>query len=158
MASDRSAIQLAAHAGAHAIASVKPGDEDFVTGLGAAETVDYTEDLAGTIRLRYPEGVDAAIDLVNRDPNAFAEVAGLVRDGGAASSAVGGAGESTSIDGVTVVNVSGDAAELAGLADLVAERSVRPAITQTYGLEEAARALEEFTSGHTLGKHLIRMG
>src|SRR5947207_8977848 len=36
------AIQLAALRGAHVIASVRPGDEDFITGLGAAETVDYT--------------------------------------------------------------------------------------------------------------------
>ena len=34
------AVQLAAARGARVIASVRPGDEDFVTGLGAAETVD----------------------------------------------------------------------------------------------------------------------
>ena len=152
------AIQLAARAGARAMASVKPGDEDFVMGLGAAETVDYTGDLAGEVRSRYPDGVDGAIDLVNRDPDGFAEVAGLVRDGGTATSAVGGAGGSTSIGGVSVVNVSGDPTKLAGLAAIVAEGSVRAAVTVTYELEEAARALEGFTSGHTLGKHLIRMG
>lgn len=40
------AIQLAAMAGAHVIASARAGDEDFVTSLGAAETVDYAGDLA----------------------------------------------------------------------------------------------------------------
>jgi NADPH:quinone reductase len=48
------AIQLVALRGAHVIASVRPGDEDFVTGLGAAETVDYTGDVAAEIRKRYP--------------------------------------------------------------------------------------------------------
>ena len=36
------ALQLARGRGAHVIASVRPGDEGFVTDLGAAETVDYT--------------------------------------------------------------------------------------------------------------------
>ena len=55
------------------------------------------------------------------------------------------------------MNVSGEAARLGSVADLVAEGALRAAITVTYPLEDAARALEEFTSGHTLGKHLITM-
>src|SRR5262245_61014473 len=43
------AIQLAALRGATVIATVRPGDERFVTDLGASETVDYTGDLAETI-------------------------------------------------------------------------------------------------------------
>ena len=121
------AIQLAASAGAHVIATARPGDEGFVTDLGARETVDYTGDLMGTIRDHHAAGVDGVIDLVNRDQAAFAEVAGLVRDGGTATSAVGGAGEATSIGGVTVVNVSGDATRLSGLADGVAQGALRAA-------------------------------
>ena len=34
--------------GAHVIASVRPGDEGFVTDLGAAETIDYTGDVIAT--------------------------------------------------------------------------------------------------------------
>ena len=89
------------------IASVRPGDEDFVTGLGAAETVDYTGDLAATIRDRYADGIDAVIDAVNRDAGAFTSLVGLVRSGGRATSVVGGAGESTAIDGVSVSNTGG---------------------------------------------------
>jgi len=129
----------------------------FQQDLGAAETVDYTGDLVAAVRAAHADGVDGLIDLVNRDHRAFAEVTGLVRDGGTASSAVGGAGEEHTIGGVSVVNVSGDAARLAWVADLVAEGALRAAITVTYPLEDAARALEEFTSGHTLGKHLITM-
>ena len=66
------AIQLAALRGAHVIASVRPGDEDFVTGLGAAETVDYTGDVVAAIRERHPDGIDAVIDAVNRDHDVFA--------------------------------------------------------------------------------------
>ena len=84
------AIRLAALRGAHVIASVRPGDEEFVTGLGAAETVDYTGDVIAAIRERYPDGVDAVIDAVNRDPNVFAALAGVVREDGRATSVVAG--------------------------------------------------------------------
>ena len=151
------AVQLARRAGAHVIATAKPGDEALLTDLGAAETVDYTGDLVAAVRAAHADGVDGLIDLVNRDHGAFAEMTGLVRDGGTASSAVGGAGEERTIGGVSVVNVSGEAARLASVADLAAEGALRAAITVTYPLEDAARALEEFTSGHTLGKHLITM-
>ena len=149
------AIQLAAARGAHVIASVRSGDEDFVTGLGAAETVDYTGDLAAAVRDRYPDGVDAAIDLVNRDPAGFAALVGLVRDGGSAASAVGGAGEATEIGGVSVANVGGDPSHLAALGVLVAAGTLRAAIQRTYRLADAAQALTDFTNGHTVGKLVI---
>ena len=91
------AIQLAALRDAHVIASVRPGDEGFVSDLGASETVDYTGDVVASIRERYPDGIDAVIDAVNRDPGVFAALAALVRAGGRATSVVGGAGASTEI-------------------------------------------------------------
>ena len=151
------AIQLAANRGATVVASVRPGDEGFVADLGAKETVDYTGDLAAAVRERFPDGVDALIDLVNRDPSAFASSVGLVREGGHAASAVGGAGERTEIDGVSVANVGGDPQYLGALADLVAAGALRPAIRRTYPLEDAAQALSDLTSEHTLGKLVIAM-
>jgi NADPH:quinone reductase-like Zn-dependent oxidoreductase len=151
------AIQLAALRGAHVIATVRPGDEDFVTGLGAAETVDYSDDLAKTVRERHPDGVDVLIDLVNRDTSAFSASVGVVRDGGRAASVVGAAGESTEIGNVAVSNASGDPSRLAPLATLVGQGKVRVAIRRTYPLADAAQALADFTSEHTLGKLLIAM-
>jgi NADPH:quinone reductase-like Zn-dependent oxidoreductase len=149
------AVQLAAGRGAHVIASVRPGDEDFVTGLGAAETVDYTGDLAAVVRDRYPDGVDALIDVVSRDPAGFAALVGLVHGGGRAASAVGAAGERTEIGGVGVANIGGDPDHLAGLGTLVADGKLRAAIQRTYRLAEAAQALIDFTNGHTVGKLII---
>jgi NADPH:quinone reductase-like Zn-dependent oxidoreductase len=151
------AIQLAALRGARPIASVRPGDEFFVTELRAAETVDYTADLPGTLRERYPGGVDALIDLVNRVPDVFAELAGLVRDGGRAVSAVGGAGESTSIGNVTVANIGSNPAYLTPLAEMVADGRLRAAVQRSYPLEDGAQALKDFTEEHTLGKLVIVM-
>ncbi len=151
------AIQLAAARGAHVVASVRSGDEDFVVGLGAAETVDYSNDLVATVGKRYPDGIGGLIDLVNRDPAGFAGLVGLVRDGGRAASVLGGAGESTEIGAVTVSNIGGDPTHLAALASLVGEGTIRTAIRRTYPLADAAQALTDFTSEHTLGKLVITM-
>ena len=151
------AIQLAKLRGAHVIATVRPGDENFVTELGATGTVDYTGDVLATIRERHPDGVDALIDAVNRDTDAFAMLAGLVREGGRATSVVGAAGEATEIGGVTVSNAGGDPDHLVALADLVVQGSVRVAVRRTYALADAARALRDFADEHTLGKLVITM-
>jgi NADPH:quinone reductase-like Zn-dependent oxidoreductase len=151
------AIQLAALRGAHVIASVRPGDEDFVTGLGAADTVDYTGDVVAEIRRRYPNGIDALIDAVNRDQTAFAGLVALVHDGGWAASVVGGAGEATEIGGVAVSNVGGNPEHLSDMADLVVKGELRVAIRRTYPLPDAAQALHDFANEHTLGKLVITM-
>ena len=151
------AIQLAALRDAHVIASVRPGDEDFVTGLGAAETVDYTGDVVAEMRRRHPNGIDAVIDAVNRDQGAFAGMVALVRNGGRAASVVGGAGEATEIGGVAVSNVGGNPKHLTDLADLVVKGQLRVAIRRTYPLADAARALHDFANEHTLGKLVITM-
>jgi NADPH:quinone reductase-like Zn-dependent oxidoreductase len=149
------AVQLAALRDAHVIASVRPGDEGFVTDLGAAETVDYTGDVVATIRGRYPDGLDGVIDAVNRDQAAFATLVGLVRQGGRAASVVGGAGESTEIGGASVFNVGGEPAHLGALADLVVRGNLRVAIRRTYALDDAGKALQDFAGEHTLGKLVI---
>jgi NADPH:quinone reductase-like Zn-dependent oxidoreductase len=151
------AIQLATLRGVHAIASVRPGDEDFVTDLGAAETVDYTGDVIAAIRERYPDGIDAVIDAVNRDHDAFAALTGVVREGGSATSVVGGAGESSQIGAVSVSNAGGNPAHLTALADLVVQSKLRVAIRRTYALADAAKAMQDFANEHTLGKLVITM-
>jgi NADPH:quinone reductase-like Zn-dependent oxidoreductase len=151
------AIQLAASRGAQVIASVRPGDERFVTDLGAAETVDYTGDLNRAIGERYPDGVDAVIDAVNRDPAMFEALAGRVRKGGRATSVVGGAGDATEMSGVTVSNTGGDPAHLDELADRVVRGDVRVAVRRTYALADAASAIADFARQHTVGKLVISM-
>ncbi len=151
------AVQLAALRGAHPIATVRPGDEFFLAELRAAETVDYTGNLAATVAERWPSGVDALIDLVNRDLGAFGALTGLVREGGRAVSAVGGAGESTSIANVSVANVGSNPAYLTPLAAMVADGRLQAAVQRSYPLEDGAQGLKEFTEQHTLGKVVITM-
>jgi NADPH:quinone reductase-like Zn-dependent oxidoreductase len=148
---------VGATGGAHTIATVRPGDEFFLAELRAAETVDYTGDLAGTMHERYHGGVDALIDLVNRDLGAFGALTALVREGGRAVSAVGGAGETTLIRNVTVANVGSNPAYLTPLAEMVADGRLQAAVQRSYPLEDAAQGLKEFTEQHTLGKVVITM-
>ncbi len=152
------AIQLAALRGAHVIATVRPGDEEFVNKLGAAEAVDYTGDMAEEIRARYPSGIDAVIDAVNRDRAAFAGLVALVHGGGHATSIVGGAGDSSEIGGVAVSNSGGNPAHLPGLADLVVQGKLQVAIRRTYPMDDAAQALQDFANQHTVGKLVVTMG
>jgi len=151
------AVRLAALRGAHVIASTRPGDEEVLLGLGAAETVDYTHDVAAATRERFPNGVDALLDLVNREADAFAELVRLVAKGGRATSVVGAAGEATEIDGVEVSNTGGNPVHLASLAELAADGMLRVPIKRTYALHDAARALSDFTDEHMLGKLVISM-
>jgi NADPH:quinone reductase-like Zn-dependent oxidoreductase len=151
------AIQLARLRGADVIATVRPGDEGFVTDLGATETVDYTGDVAETIRERHPDGVAAVIDAVSGGADEFQRIVGLVRKGGRAAS-TRGAAQGDEIDGVTVANANGNPAHLMVLAELVAEGKVRVAVTRTFALDDAARGLGELNEQHTLGKLVVTIG
>jgi NADPH:quinone reductase-like Zn-dependent oxidoreductase len=151
------AIQLAAARGASVIATIKPGDEDVVTGLGAAETVDYSNDVIGAVRERHPDGIDSVIDLVNRDLGGFGELTGLVHTGGRAVSAVGAAGEASQIGEIDVRNIGSDPSHLGVLAAMIEGGNLRAAITRTYALSDAALALSAFADLHTVGKLVITM-
>jgi NADPH:quinone reductase-like Zn-dependent oxidoreductase len=79
------AVQLAAGAGAHVIASGLATDGDYLTGLGAADVVPPGEGLIDKIGDRYPDGIAGLIDLVSYRP-AFLAHAGLLAPGGRAAS------------------------------------------------------------------------
>jgi NADPH:quinone reductase-like Zn-dependent oxidoreductase len=155
------ALQLAARRGATVIATARPGDEEaFVRGLGASDTVDYsTGDIAGTVRAKYPDGVMALIDMVNRD-DAFEAMTALVRNGGRIATTLGAADvEALAERTVRATNVIGTptAKKLAQLADAVASGALRVEVQQTFPLERAGEALEAF-SGGTLGKLVLVIG
>ena len=151
------ALQLARARGARVVASIRPGDEDFVTDLGATEAVDYTGDLNGDMRSRYPDGVDAVVDAVSYGDEAFGAVADLVRDGGTLVSTRGAAGEATEIGAVRVGNANGNPAHLPTLADLVVSGRLKVPVRKTYPLADAAQAIADFAEQHTVGKLVITM-
>ena len=63
-------------------------DDAYLRELGASEILDRTADLKAAIRERYPDGVDAILDLVSYTPQDA-----LLREGGRLASPLGAAGE-----------------------------------------------------------------
>jgi NADPH:quinone reductase-like Zn-dependent oxidoreductase len=61
------AIQLARATGATVIATGRPDDAQRLRRLGAADVVDYQEDVAEQVHAAHPNGVDALIDMVTFD-------------------------------------------------------------------------------------------
>ena len=141
------------------IATAKPGDEQRLRELGAAETIDYAQrDGAAAVRERHPDGLDALIDLANQ-ADGFAPLADLVRDGGRAASSRGAA-EADSLAGrnVAATNVlaSADASVMTRLAELAVAGQIKPAVDVVRALEEAPAAIEQFTRGKR-GKIVIAL-
>jgi NADPH:quinone reductase-like Zn-dependent oxidoreductase len=79
------AVQLAKQRGATVIATARPEDADFVTGLGADETVDYAADLSAAVRAKHPDGIDAIVHASGDG----AQLATLLKPGGRIASTIG---------------------------------------------------------------------
>jgi NADPH:quinone reductase-like Zn-dependent oxidoreductase len=109
------AVQLAAHAGATVLAPGLPEDHAYLRGLGAAEVLDRNADIVASVRERYPDGVDALLDLVSSDPEALNTYAAVVRDDGRIASSVGAAGQGPSRTNVSALPGRENLERLAGL-------------------------------------------
>jgi NADPH:quinone reductase len=145
------AVQLAAQRGASVIATAKPGDEQRLLDLGAAETVDYTGgDLVAAVRELHAEGVRSVIDLVNHG-DGFAPGAGLVQPGGHAASPLGAVDvdelAARRITGSNVMASHPGPAGLARLAESAATGELKVVIDSIRPLEEVPAAVEEFSRG-----------
>jgi NADPH:quinone reductase-like Zn-dependent oxidoreductase len=147
------AIQLASARGAHVIATARPGDEErFVRELGAADTVDYTGDVAETVAALRSEGVRAALHLAG-DGLALTTI--LV-PGGRLVSTLGIGPEQVADRDVQAVAVMAapTTATLERLADELAAGRLVARVQRTYKLEDVPQALEDFSNGK-LGKLVV---
>lgn len=147
------ATQLAAAAGATVIATAKAGqEEEYVRGLGAAHTVDYTGDLASAVRGVAGDGVDKALHLAGD----AATIAELIRPGGTVASTLGATPEQLGRDDIVLAAImaAATADKLARLLQLVADAKLRVNVESRVPLERAHEALSLFADG-TLGKVLI---
>jgi NADPH:quinone reductase len=146
------AVQLAAHAGAHVIATALPEDHDYLRSLGASELVDRTSDVAAAVRQRHPGGVEALIDLVSFTPDGFAAYAAALKDGGRAASPLPGVGEGPDR---FMIMATPDPSALARLAQHLHDNTLRIPIHHHYQLEQAGEALNALPTTHTQGKLAI---
>jgi NADPH:quinone reductase-like Zn-dependent oxidoreductase len=151
------AVQLAAARGATVIATGLPEDVERLQGLGAAKVVDYREDVAEQVLADGGE-VDALLDLVSFDPDSFSKLAKAVRRRGKVGSTAGGATEEalegTGLTGQVIMAMPNREA-LTTLISEIERGALRIDVEETLPLDEAAKALETYTNGHTKGKIVV---
>lgn len=153
------AVQLAAGRGLTVIATARPAEDAFVRELGATQTIDYSAgSVADAVRSRYPEGIDALIDLVDQK-GALADLASIVRPGGHVATLMGAADvEQLAVRGVIGHNVMAAPTtdKLRVLAGLASSGAIRVPIQGVYPIERTADALQAFQQG-TRGKLVVSM-
>jgi NADPH:quinone reductase len=145
------AVQLAAKVGATIVAPALPEDEEFLRGLGVSEIVSRDGDVAAAVRERFPDGVDALLDLVNYAPGTYDAA---LKDGARIASPTGAAGEGP---GRTMVMAAPTAENLQRLGALLADGTLRVPVQATYELAQAPEALAALTGEHTHGKLAIEV-
>ena len=148
------AIQLANARGAHVIASASPSSFDFIRELGA-EPVDYhdPEHPEQVKALTHGGGADAAFDLIGGEEQEQAFAA--LRQGGRLVSIASPPRTREHCEtGYVFVRPSGyDLGE--HITPLVHEGGLRPHISATFPLEQAAAAHELLEDGHVRGKIVL---
>ncbi|MBW1598390.1 NADP-dependent oxidoreductase [Streptomyces sp. JJ38] len=147
------AIQIAKAHGAHVIALTSAANADFVRELGADEVIDYrTTDFTEAV-----SGLDAVLDSNSEGERSLS----VLRPGGTLVSimehwntelAARVEAEGRRFAGISV---EPDYASLEAIAALIDKGLVRPHVSETVPLEEAARAHELVGSGRTRGKVVL---
>jgi NADPH2:quinone reductase len=148
------AVQLAANAGARVIAPALPEDEEYLKDLGVSEILPREADIAALVHERYPEGIEALLDLVSYAPEGFDTHAEVLHDDGRGASPLSAAGEGSERHNVGAVPTPEN---LQRLARLLEARTIWVPVQRTYELEQAGEGLRALTTEHTQGKWAIRV-
>jgi NADPH:quinone reductase-like Zn-dependent oxidoreductase len=149
------AVQISKSRGAYVIGTARAAKHEFLEALGVDEAIDYTSE---TVEDRVRD-VDVVVDLVG-DESTQGAIATL-RDGGlyiVVPSAAGlGALQDAAGDRVRVTGilVEPDRTGMEAIAELAATGALRPHVSQTFPLAEAARAHEVGETGRTQGKLVL---
>src|SRR5262245_52876511 len=149
------AVQIAKARGAYVLGTARAEKHAFLADLGADEAIDYTiENVA-----ERAADVDVVVDLVGGEAGldalpALVEGGVFIRVPSSSDLAElrERAGDRTRVTGILV---EPDRTGLEALAELVAAGSLRPHISKTFPLGEAARAHELSEGGHTQGKLVL---
>jgi NADPH:quinone reductase-like Zn-dependent oxidoreductase len=148
------AVQLANEAGATVIAPALPEDEEYLIELGVGEILPREADVAALVHERYPEGIEALLDLVSYAPEGFDTHAEVLKDDGRGASPLSAAGEGSERHNVGAAPTPDN---LQRLARLLEARTIWVPVRRTYALEQAGEALRALATEHTQGKWAIRV-
>ncbi|MGW4774631.1 NADP-dependent oxidoreductase [Nocardia sp. NPDC004278] len=155
-------VPLLAAAKAHVIATAAAADEDHVRRLGADEVIDYlTADVVAETSRRYPDGVDAVVNIALPAARLI-EVSRAIRRGGRLLNATYPAPEpgthdrdDLTMDTIHCAARPGDLDELAARAN---DGTLPAAIGRRYRLDDGPRAYRELVKEHSRGKLIVVMG
>jgi NADPH2:quinone reductase len=148
------AVQMAANAGATVIAPALPEDEEYLRELGVGEILPREADVAALVHERYPEGIEALLDLVSYAPEGFDTHAEVLHDDGRSASSLSAAGEGSERHNVMAMPTQ---EHLQRLARELEARTLKVNIQQTYEFDRAGEALRALSTEHTQGKRAIRV-
>jgi NADPH:quinone reductase-like Zn-dependent oxidoreductase len=146
------ALQLAKWKGARVIAVASGAHETFLRELGADEFIDYTKDRPEDVR-----DVDLVLDNVG-GPGSRRFLRTLKRGGALYPVYFGEFDDEENAElGVTVTatQVRANGAQLAELARLLENGTIRVAIDSTFPLEDAQAAHKRAAEGHLRGKIVL---
>lgn len=149
------AVQLAAQAGAHVIATASPRSIERVRSAGAEEVVDHT---TGPVSASGIGPVDVLVNLAPVDPPELVALAGLVRDGGiVVNTTVWMPAPSDEARGVRGVDlfVRSDAEQLARIVALVDRGDIRVDVARRVPLAELATVHADAARGAISGKVVV---
>ncbi|HEX3672506.1 MAG TPA: NADP-dependent oxidoreductase [Candidatus Cybelea sp.] len=156
------AVQMAHDRGARVIGSGAAASEAYARSLGVDEFVAYDrDDVAAAVKAAHPQGVDAALDLVDDEENAK-KLGDVIRAGGTIVSTIGAIDENwfsqRKIAGINLVvfkTLESSHAGLRTLLELVEQGRIRVTIAAERPLSEAVEALEDSKRGRVNGKIVI---
>lgn len=155
------AIQMATLRGARVLATARPEAVNYVTSLGAAQALDYTQgDLVSAVRTLYPGGVDAVLDVATRDPEGLSHISQVLRAGGRLLTAiVTTEAPRLAEQGINASLLSWQpSAELLGrITRFVDAGQLKVTIDHIYPLDRAVEALDQVEHGRVRGKVVLRI-
>ncbi|MGG7670488.1 NADP-dependent oxidoreductase [Yersinia sp. J1] len=150
-------VQFAAQFGYKVIAVAATEATTLLHKLGACNVIDRHKSSVNTqVLLRYTNGIDGIIDLVN-PPDAFAQLLPLLKPQGTAISTIGSASLKMS-QHIRLVNLEmkPELSDLRLLMEKLANNTLQVVVDRTIGLEQVPAALEQIRQGGIRGKILIR--
>ncbi|HEY7087321.1 MAG TPA: NADP-dependent oxidoreductase [Tepidisphaeraceae bacterium] len=148
------AVQIAKWKGARVIATASKENHEFLRQIGADETIDYHTQKFSDVA----KDVDVVLDTVGGQTQADSWA--VMKKGGILVSIVGRpAADKAREAGVRgegiLVRSSSD--ELAQIAKLIDDGSIKPVVTYTFSLSDAAKAQEQSETHHTRGKIVLKV-
>lgn len=148
------AIQLANWKGATVIGVAGSSNQDYMKGLGADYTIDYSKgDVGEAVDKIAPNGVDMIFHCSRGD--SLAQSHDRLKDGGRLISITNSDPERRDDVHFQYVFVEPNAVQLEHLSELADSGNLKVPVSKTYVLDEAQQALQKIESQHTRGKTVI---